>query len=206
MDRTETLQILSVLKAAYPDFYRNMERRDAEAVVGLWSDMFLDDPVEIVAAAVKALIASDEKQYRPPHIGAVKAYVRKIAHPEEMTEVEAWGLVRKATANGYYGAKEEFEKLPHILQRLVGSPNQLKEWAMMDSNEFQTVVASNFQRSYRAATESEREYQAIPVDVRSIAEILSGKLALNAPAAQEQKKKPPTRHGKNKADNGENEG
>lgn len=181
MNRTETLQILSVLKAAYPDFYRNMDRRDAEAVVNLWADMFTDDKIEIVAAAVKALIASDEKQYRPPHIGAVKGYIRKLTKPDEMTEAEAWGLVRKATGNSIYDSRKEFDKLPPILQRLVGSPNQLREWAMMDSDEFQTVVASNFQRSYRAKSAAEREYQAIPADVRAIAESLSGKLALNAP-------------------------
>lgn len=178
MDRTETLQILSVLKAAYPDFYRNMDRRDADAVVSLWEDMFRDDHVEIVAAAVKALIASDEKQYRPPHIGAVKAYIRKITQPQEMTEAEAWGLIRKASENSIYGSQTEFDKLPPIIQRLVGSPSQLKEWAMMDSDEFQTVVASNFQRSYRAKATAEREYQAIPSDVKAIAESLSGKLAL----------------------------
>jgi hypothetical protein len=79
--------------------------------------------------------------------------------PNEMTEAEAWALVRKAASNSFYGqAAKEFDKLPPILQRLVGTPNQLRDWGMMDSNEFNTVVASNFQRSYRARVKSDKEY------------------------------------------------
>lgn len=166
MTRQETLAIMSVLKAAYPGYYKDMTRADAESIVGLWAEMFKDDPTEVVAMAVKAHIASDRKGF-PPHIGAIKDAIVKLVEKEAMTEVEAWGLVVKAIRNGNYGAQEEFEKLPKTLQRLVGSPNQLREWAMMDSDVINSVVASNFQRSYKARVAQEREYMALPQDVRA---------------------------------------
>ena len=55
MDRTETLAIMSVLKAAYPSYYRDMKRADAESVVALWSEMFAGDDYAVVAAAVKGI-------------------------------------------------------------------------------------------------------------------------------------------------------
>ena len=82
-----------------------------------------------------------------------------------MTEYEAWNCVRKAIGNGIYEANEEFEKLPLILQRLVGSPNQISDWAKMSSEVINTVVASNFMRSYSARAENEREYLLFPTDL-----------------------------------------
>lgn len=177
MTRTETLAIMSVLKAAYPNFYKDMKRDEAEGIVGLWTDMFKDDPAEVVAMAVKAHIANDAKGF-PPHIGAIKDAIVKLKTSDELTEQEAWELVRRACSNSNYGAKEEFDKLPPVVRRLVGSPNQLREWAMMDSDTLNSVVASNFQRSYKARAASEREYLALPSDVRSAMEQLSGAMRM----------------------------
>lgn len=172
MTREETLAIMGVLKAAYPNYYRDMKRSDAEGVVELWHTMFAEEPAGLVGAAVKAHIATDVKGF-PPHIGAIKEAIVKLRRGEEMTEQEAWELVRKATRNGTWGAKEEFEKLPPVIQRLVGSPNQLREWAQMDADVVQSVVASNFQRSYKVRAASEREMLALPTDVRQTMELLS---------------------------------
>lgn len=179
MTREETLAIMSVLKAAYPNFYKDMKKADAESVVGLWSAMFADDPAEVVAAAVKAHIATDTKGF-PPHIGAVKEAITKLTQPQQMTEMEAWGLIKRAVSNGIYGSRAEFEKLPPILQRLVGSPNQLKEWAMMDADVVASVVASNFQRSYKARAASEREFLALPSDIRQTMTRLAGGMTMGA--------------------------
>lgn len=177
MTREETLGIMSVLKAAYPSYYKDMTRQDAEGIVSLWQAMFADDPIEVVAMAVKAHIANDKKGF-PPHIGAIKEAIIKLKQPEEMTEQEAWALVRKALRNGIYGAQKEYDALPPILQRLVGSPNQLKEWAVMDEDVVASVVASNFQRSYKARAANERELLALPSDVRQTMQQLSAGMAM----------------------------
>lgn len=187
MTREETLAIMSVLKAAYPAYYKDMNRAEAERVVGLWTEMFRDDPVEQVALAVKGYIANDLKGF-PPHIGAIKNALVKLRTPNEMTELEAWGYVQRAVRNGIYGAQREFDALPPVVQRLVGSPNQLKEWAMMESDVVNSVVASNFQRSYKARAANEREMLALPGDVKAaMAEIAEGfKMpALEAPSEQQ---------------------
>lgn len=183
----ETLAIMSVLKAAYPNYYKDMKRSEAESIVSLWAEMFKDEPAELVAVAVKAHIANDKKGF-PPHIGAIKDAIIKIAQPKEMTEIEAWALVQSACRNAIYGAAEEYKKLPEVLQRLVGSPQQLKEWAMMDADVVHSVVASNFQRSYKVRAASEREVLALPSDVRQVvAQLAAGmttrELGWNQPAA-----------------------
>jgi len=163
MTREETLAIMGVIHAAYPSFYRN--RSEADAAVNLWAGMFADDDAELTAAAVKAFIATDEKGF-PPVIGVIKSKMRELSNPEELTEYEAWGIVKKALGNSGYGYTEEYEKLPPVIRRLVGSAYQLHQWAMMDSGEVDSVVASNFMRSYRVRAAKEREYEALPEEVK----------------------------------------
>lgn len=179
MDRQETMKILSVLRGAYPAFYRDTSRQEAEAIVNLWAGMFAEDDYQLVAAAVKALIVADKKGF-PPVIGQVKEYIRKLTAPEEMTEQEAWALVSKAIRNGTWGAKEEFEALPPQIQRIVGSPTQLSDWAKMDSDSVHSVVASNFQRSYRAKVKADKEYAALPADVKLAIGGLADRMRLEA--------------------------
>ena len=64
MNRTETLAVMSILKAAYPAYYRDMKRQDAEAVVNLWAEMLEDYTADLVAAAVKSHKASDRKRFQ----------------------------------------------------------------------------------------------------------------------------------------------
>ena len=179
MTMQETAQIMDILAVAYPQFYNGRNAPDQKKALALWSSMFADDDARIVAAAVKALIATDTGSF-PPSIGAVKGKIRSITEQHEMTEGEAWGLVLRAISRSSYHASEEFEKLPEMLQRLVGSPNQLRDWALMDADTVQSVVSSNFQRSYRARAASEREYKALPPDVKALVGKLNGNLALKA--------------------------
>lgn len=168
----ETGIIMDILTTAYPHFYGGPNAPDMVKALKLWAEMFARDDVALVAAAVKGLIETDDKGY-PPGIGAVKEKLRLISGGEEMTEAEAWGIVAKALRNSTYGAREEFEKFPPVIKRIVGSPNQLREWGAMDSETVHSVVASNFQRSYKAIAQREREIAKLPPDVKALVEKIS---------------------------------
>ena len=167
MTRDDVIKIMSVLRGAYPHFYRDISKQEAYDTINLWTDMFSHDDASVVAAAVKSLIDGDDKGF-PPTIGQVKAKMRPLVGSDELTEAEAWNLVSKAVKNGLYGAVEEFEKLPPAVKRIVGSPSQLRDWASMDSDTLQSVVASNFQRSYKVVATREKEIAALPDDVKKL--------------------------------------
>lgn len=168
MDRRETAQVLSVLRAAYPNFYKGMGKAELEGIVDLWASMFAEDDPRLVAGAVKAFIATDSKGF-PPVIGVIKNKLRQLTTPEMMSEQEAWGLVFKAIQNSGYRSREEFETLPPLLRGLVGSPGQLRQWSMMDEDVVQSVVASNFMRSYRVRAQHQADFEALPADVQQMA-------------------------------------
>lgn len=177
MNVHETGDILDLLWAAYPGHYKNMGQQQFNSILKLWTDMFADDDAVLVGLAVKTIISTDMSGF-PPTIGAVKTKMRELLQPEEMTEAEAWALVKKAVSRGYYNSKEEFNKLPKTLQRIVGSPAQLKEWSTIDTPTLESVISSNFQRSYKARAKQEKEYDAIPQDVKLAIGKIAEKLAL----------------------------
>ena len=180
----ETITILDICKAEWPQSFTGLTRQDSEARLNLWAEMFRDDSAVIVGAAVKTIIAAGNREFAPG-VGAIKEQIRKMtAGREDMTEAEAWARIRKAISNGIYGASDEFEKLPPILQRLVGSPAQLRDWAQMDTAAVQSVVASNVQRAFKTMQAREQEEAKVPADVKALCgEAFGFELDKPAPAA-----------------------
>jgi len=162
----ETAKLMAVLETAYPMFYAKKTQQEREDAIKLWAEMFADEPGELVAMAVKALIKSRVSTF-PPGIGEITEKIQQITQPDQMTEMEAWSLVAKAVSNSAYNSGEEFKKLPPVVQRLVGAPSQLREWAVMDGEVFNSVVASNFQRSYKVRAKNEQDYLALPSSVKA---------------------------------------
>lgn len=154
MTKQETAKILAVLQAAYPNFYRGMSASEVDSVIAVWASMFEHEPYTIVSAAIKTLLASDEKGY-PPHIGAVKAAIRCITEPDTPTESEAWAVVMKAASNSAYHSESEFLKLPETIKSTVGSARALRTIGLAEGDEL-TVLQSNFMRSYRAVVSREK--------------------------------------------------
>lgn len=165
MTETETKAVLAVLRASYPSFYAGMSRNELIPIVNLWHEMFADDSYGEVSAAVKALISTRVEGY-PPTIGAVKDKLAMLKNVGSLDEDAAWAMVSKACANGIYGYRKEFDKLPEEVQAVVGAAEVIREWAMMDVETFQSVIASNFKKSYRAKAVKRRQLDMLPGDIR----------------------------------------
>lgn len=169
MTREETIRILTILKVSYPGFYSKITKADAQRTIIVWTDMFADDDFDVVMAAVKAVINSDTNGF-PPNIGTIKEQIRRFTAPEQDTAADAWNQVRNAIS--YYDAKDNFDRLPELCREIVGGPSQLRDWAMMESSDVNTVVQSNFLRSYRAKEKSRREFLALPAEIRERCEAM----------------------------------
>lgn len=168
MDTRETMKIMAVLKAAYPRYYQNAPEEELRQAAALWETMLGEYPYELVAKAVKALIASEKFV---PTIADVIEKIQLITSPAALGEVEAWGLVKRAIKNGYYHSKEEYDRLPEPVQRAIGHHEVLREWSQVDVDDVETVVGSNFMRAYRAKQKQVKELDALPGDVRRFMEL-----------------------------------
>ena len=87
---------------------------------------------------------------------------------QQISELDAWDRVRKAISNSIYNAESEFSKLMPVIQKAVGSPHNLEEWATLETDTVNSVIQSNFLRSYRAEVTRELEMQKLSPAVRDL--------------------------------------
>lgn len=160
----ETRKIIAVLMVAYP----NYKPINIDFTVSVWTDTLSDYSYSDVDMAIKAYISTDTSGFAPA-IGQVIDKIKSITTPRQMTDAEAWALVRKAISDSSYNAKDRFNELPVTCQRAVGSPAQLRMWAL-DASYNENVVSSNFMRCYRTEVTRQSELSRMPSEVRQIIE------------------------------------
>lgn len=157
MTKAEAAKIVGIILFNYPDTLRDISDEAYITYIENWHSFFVEDRAEEVLAAVQSIIASSQERFAP-NIGMIREQMRRLRTPKGgLSEQEAWELVKRALRNGSYGYREEFAKLPPTVQRCVGSENMIREWAAMETETLDSVVASNFMRSYRAIKSAAEE-------------------------------------------------
>ena len=146
----ETMKVLTAIADFYPDF----SKRNFQSMVKAWHRLLGDLSYELVSDALRSYIMSDTKGFAPTP-GMLVAQIEQKAADGYMSEAEAWDRMIRAISRSGYNAREEFDKLPPILQEVVGSPFELHEWANMLSSEVNTVIAGQLRRAYRDAVQRE---------------------------------------------------
>lgn len=166
MTRDEFKILVKGMKAAYttPSFIPDKDAFE------IWYGLLSDIPYEVASAATKSYMMTETKIPAPADI---RNKAMMLSKNNELNEIEAWTLVSKALRNGYYGAEEEFAKLPPIVQKAVGSPAQLRMWATTDESSVESVISSNFMRTYKAEIKRAEEYARLPEDVKALMQNMS---------------------------------
>lgn len=161
MERKEFKTLVKGMKAVYaqPTFIPDQD------AFNVWYELLRDLSYEQVNIAIQKYMLTEKF---PPTIADIRTKANDIVAKieESMSELEAWSLVSKAISNSGYHAEEEFDKLPEVCQRAVGNPQNLKEWAMMESDSVATVEQSHFIRNYRVAVQRMQEDAKIPDHIK----------------------------------------
>lgn len=170
MTKEETAKIIYILMSTYSAAYKNISAEKTNALIQTWNAVMADYSYSDVEQGLYVYMSTDTSGF-PPAPGQVIDKIRML-HPEEpeMDALEAWILVEKAVRNSAYNAVEEFKKLPAMIQKAVRRPELLKEWAVMEEDEFRTIEQSHFIRVYDTVRKREKEYQRIPEKMRALIE------------------------------------
>ena len=148
------------------DCYPNYKPNNLTETVDVWNMMLSNYTYEQISVALKAYILADTNGFAPS-IGQLVDRVNTFSQPQELNELEAWSLVYKAIRNSSYNSEYEFSMLPELVRKAVGTPNQLRTWAM-DENFNGQVVGSHFIRCYRAEVARDRDFQKMPANIQSL--------------------------------------
>lgn len=165
MTKNEVVKLLMTIQTFYP----NYQVENKEFTINAWYSIIGDCDYKPMEKALRAYITTDTSGFAPS-IGQLINKLHEVQSPQELNEMEAWLLVSKALRNGTYGAIEEFNKLPPLVQKAVGSPDNLRNWAQTDSESIENVVQSNFMRTYRTVVNRAKEYRKMPKDIQALIE------------------------------------
>ncbi len=162
MTKDETKRILTVISATYPTF----KVADPVSTLEAWHWALEEYSYGDISKALKVFIKTDGSNFAP----SASKLISLVDVEEEHiipTEIEAWGMVRTVCQGlDWDNPKASFDKLPEIIQRTVHSPGTLKEWAQTDNDTFETVISSNFMRTYKGVIKQYMDEKRMPEEVK----------------------------------------
>lgn len=164
MTREEIQDFLAMVQATYP----NYNPPNKTAAVNAWLLALEEYDANHIALAFKIYMKTDTSGFAPTP-GKLIDKLQSVTQPQELNSMEAWALVSKAIRNSTYNSVAEFAKLPPLVQKAVGLPGQLRQWAM-DEDYNEQVVSSNFMRTYNTVVTRDKEVAKMPVEVRNMIE------------------------------------
>lgn len=133
MTKKEAVQILAILKAAYPSSYQGMTKEEAAGTVGVWCMQFADMPVDIVLMAIQKLISTNKF---PPTVAEVKAKLTTVHWEayEALSSMDALGVLseeKKQQLRRIYETTRDYKMTkyaePRIGQMLGGGQLRLED-------------------------------------------------------------------------------
>ena len=168
MDKPETMKLMALIVAAFPNCKLNPEDENQRAV---WHDMLQDLPLSTAAIATKAMIAT--LKY-PPSIADIREAVAKAQAESrgDLTAGEALAKLRRALSRyGYYdptGARECLGERIWEVMRMVGG-----SWGDLCISEDENWPA-RFERLYKEQATREQYVAQIPAPVMDRLKQLGG--------------------------------
>lgn len=166
MTREEFSTLVKAMKAVYTDV-KFIPDKDAFDV---WYAMLNDIEYKQMSLAVQAYIQTEKF---PPSVADLRSKCLKFVPDNSINEMQAWSMVSKAIRDSAYHALERFNELPQLVQKAVGSPENLRNWGLSDMGSVETVIQSNFIKTYRTILQRENEIMKLSDSARKVIETIN---------------------------------
>ena len=156
MQRGEIAKILDVIRDTYDVAF-------TELSMEVWFNALKEFDYQDVKVATFQYIRTGKYKPKPADIIELIVNDKVPQQPEELSPQEAWALVYKAICNSAYNSIQEFEKLPELVQKAVGSADNLRQHAI--DYDFNIGVAqSNFLRAYNTILKRKENDYALKIE------------------------------------------
>lgn len=166
-------KVIATLIACYP----NYKPDDMKMTVAVWSNMLADYDATEIGNALKYYIATDTTGFAPS-IGQLTAKLNQLKNGDHLNGNEAWALVYKAICNSGYKSQEEFDKLPPLVQKAVGSADSLKASAT-NSSFNEAVEKSHFIRIYDTVCKRADDDARLPSNLQALVQKTNKQIGVN---------------------------
>lgn len=116
MTRQETVDLVTLIVAAYPAADRLKDRDTIKAMVNVWEKIFKDDNQNLVRLAVEKHVATNKW---PPNIAEIREQMALIEHPELVPPDVAWIVVSDLLYAERDYSSNPTKELPPLIARCV---------------------------------------------------------------------------------------
>ena len=163
MTKPETLEVMEVLRRAFPRFLS--DPNEIAPTVDLWHEFVAPYPVEVCRYAAYRYI---EHNKFAPSINELLDLVKETLNPVKDTPADAWNVLLKAASRASITTPEEFEALPYEIKRFCGSLNGLREFGRMDIDILNSVTRGQFMKTFDSMQSSRKAIEGMPDDVKRL--------------------------------------
>lgn len=162
MDRNEVKELLMTLDVTYTNF--KLDPATLSFTINSWFMLLEEYDYNDVKVALKTFVNTSKSAFAP----SPSELIGLINKPQELaleSGAEAFSLVRKAIANSTYNYEAEYNKLPPLVQKAVGSADLLHYWA---TNEYfaEGTVMKSFLDNYRQIIKRENDTHMLPAEAK----------------------------------------
>ena len=156
MKKEEIKRAISLIKLNYPYFYKDYSEDDILLLINLWDFQFKNEDYKNVYSAIMYHISINDY---PPTIANIKEIIYNTHDNKLPSNEEAWEMVLNASRINRDLAREEYNKLPGYLQKII-TIETLIAIGGSDNNNL-TYLKRDFLKDYQTIKEDQKEIYQI---------------------------------------------
>lgn len=161
MTKDETRAMLFMIRANYPQAFRDAGESEMRLIAQTWHDVF--EPYD--SSVVRYALTECFKTSRfAPSIAEVLGKIKAIMY--DFTDEDDWKIACKMIRNGNWLTKEEWDEAPEHIRRWFGSMSAVKELANQEGGTLQTVTRGQFMKTIGAVREDCKIRENMPAELK----------------------------------------
>ena len=169
MNVAEARKLLLEIDAAYPKYLDKVTPTKMQGMANMWSLVLENFSLQEAERGLASYVATDTTGFAPSP-GQIIARIRSFNHEASMSAEEAWRVVEMAVQHALRDAQETYDAFPDAIKMAIGSPGALRDMAMLDTQQLETVEHSQFIRAYNTIQQREEIKARTPMSAARLLE------------------------------------
>lgn len=131
MEKEQVRKLLTILRTNYPQTFKGWDSEQQQLYMEIWHNGLKNDDYKLALKAIETFIYGEPREFAP-NIGQVKNKMFELQPVKQIDVGSAWDKVVSAARCDWQSAKEEFDKLPAVVQQALGTERFLVEVGYAD--------------------------------------------------------------------------
>ena len=181
MTKEEVRNILTALRAMYPNSYTNYTMEGSQLVVDMWHSILKDEDVRLVQAAVRACVAENMTNFAPT-IGEIRHKMLSLTGINSMDAEEAWKIARRfwssIGSDNAVDIEEDWKKLPEKIRKIYSPADMVELGFRTSSKDISTFEKPKFMKQWASMQDQEQQKALSSKSISALAIETQGRLMI----------------------------